>query len=92
MFYYSFKLPWIDHGFMTEKAVKAVMDEVNPCERVDFSKLTEDEINEYIEVWLSGLGREYVEEFASDVIFSDPLLFAARRPDPPRRRPAAGNA
>ena len=71
MIYYRFELPCIDYGFMTQKAVKAVMDEVRPYERVDFSKLTEDEINQYIEVWLSGLDREYIEEFASDVTLSD---------------------
>lgn len=72
--YYSYDLPYIDHGYMTEKSVKAVMDEVRPYERVDMDKLTDDEMDEYIDAWLSGMSREYVEEFGSDTIMADPFF------------------
>lgn len=67
-------LPYIDYGYMTEKSVQAVIDEVRPYERVNFDKLTDDEINEYMEAWLSGVDGYFFKEFQTDVITSDPFF------------------
>lgn len=74
MIYYSFHLPFNDYCYMTEKAVKAVMDEVSPIDAVDFSKLADEEVDEYISAWQSGTAAEFIEEMMITVIGSDKFI------------------
>ncbi|TNF09444.1 MAG: hypothetical protein EP323_00305 [Gammaproteobacteria bacterium] len=71
---YSIVLPYDDGDMMSEKSVKAVMDEMRPYEQVDFRKMPDEEIDEYIAAWLSGVKRQHLEEWFIDLLCSDAFL------------------
>jgi hypothetical protein len=71
---YNFELPETKTGYMTEKAVKQVMEEMRPESPVRFKAMPVDELDEYIAAWVAGTHQDFIEEMMIEVAYRDQFI------------------
>lgn len=71
---YSFDLPHLDFTHLSDSIIEHVREYHKGTDPLDFSAMTDSEIDNYIEAWLAYLPTNALEEFYNDAMCSNKLI------------------